>query len=161
MGLIVVAAAAAIAFFVFSPLEPDESVVAEQTAPQAAADTSEASMMADTAAGEEPAASTAEEPEDPVAEEWDPLRSTDGIDPSREGYTIVVYSETSRNRAEDAAERYRDEGYRTGVLEHQDDGAARFRVGVGQFATLPEAADARDRLAGNDLPDDAWVYRVQ
>lgn len=163
-GVIVLVAIAAVAFFASRQDEVQEPPLAEQTEPQVLPDTSASSAAGDTAAAEMPPASLSEEDAEQEAEAADdastPLRSADGIDPSKGGYTIIVYSESSEQRAADVAAQYSAEGFRADVLEYDDDGAMHLRVGIGQFTTLTEAAETRNRLAGNELPDDAWVRRV-
>lgn len=160
---LIVVAAAAIAFFLLVPFEQDGSAVTEQTQPPAAVeDTREAPAGTAGAAGEaaSPAAGDGTPTDPPPAESWEPLRSTDEIELTRDGYTIVVWSEVSRAQAAVEARRYSDQGFRTGVLEPQDDASNRLRVGVGQFDTVEEAAAARDSLAGTAIPNDAWVLRI-
>ena len=69
-------------------------------------------------------------------------------------------SETNEQRARGWAEGWRKQGFRTTVLPHAQDGATLYRVGVGQFALLEEAARVRDALMGNALPQGAWVLRI-
>ncbi len=71
-----------------------------------------------------------------------------------------MYSETSEASAGQVAQEYGDEGFRSGVISSQN-GVTRYRVGVGQFETLEEATEARNQLAGSELPNDAWVHRLQ
>jgi hypothetical protein len=163
-GVIVLVAIAAVAFFALRPDESQAPPLAEQTEPPAIPDTSASSAVDDTTAAEMPPAALPEEEAEQEAESEDddstPLRSSEGIDPSEGGYTIIVYSESSEQRAADVAAQYRAEGFRADVLEYEDDGATHLRVGIGQFTTLTEAAETRNRLAGNELPGDAWVRRV-
>ena len=163
-GVIVLVAIAAVAFFALRQDEVQGPPLAEQTEPQVLPDTSASSAAGDTAAAEMPPAALPEEDAEQEADAADddstPLRSSAGIDPSEGGYTIIVYSESSEQRAADVAAQYSAEGFRADVLEYDDDGAMHLRVGVGQFTTLTEAAETRNRLAGNELPDDAWVRRV-
>jgi len=158
-GVIVLVAIAAVVFFALRPDESQAPPLAEQMEPPAIPDTSASSAVDETTAAEMPPAALSEEAE---AEDDDstPLRSSEGIDPSEGGYTIIVYSESSEQQASDVAAQYRGEGFRADVLEYEDDGATHLRVGIGQFTTLTEAAETRNRLAGNELPGDAWVRRV-
>ena len=89
-----------------------------------------------------------------------PLRGAEPIDRARGGYTIVVASETNEQRAQGWAEGWRKQGFRTTVLPYAQDGVTLYRVGVGQFALLEEAARVRDALMGNELPRGAWVLRI-
>ncbi len=175
-GVIVLAAAAAIMFFSLTPDGPTDPAPTEQTEAPALADNGDAEVADDavgavdatepgeTATGEAPIEESPDEEsppaEDQPADGSTSLRSTDGINVSEGGYTIIVYSESSRQRAAEVSEQYREEGFRTDVLEYQEDGANHLRVGVGQFSTLTEAAETRNSLVGTDLPDDAWVRRV-
>lgn len=103
------------------------------------------------------AAASPDEPEDVPST---PLRSPDGIDPERGGYTVIVASEASRQAAEAVAARYRDQGYRTGIIVGRSGGSTRYRVGIGQFASLGEADAARTELRGDEIPQDAWVTSI-
>ena len=137
-----------------TPTAQDTTTVAASEGPGAAA-----SDTADVAVTTPPADPTSDRP---VAETpLDPLRGTEPIDRTAGGYTLVVFSDFSNSNANRVAATYGDQGFRTGVLDDQDGGRTRFRVGVGQFSTLEEAVAARDRLAGDGLPDDAWVRRIQ
>ncbi len=89
-----------------------------------------------------------------------PLRGAAPIDRALGGYTIVVASETNERRARNWAEIWREQGFRAIVLPYAQDGAALYRVGVGQFDLLEEAARARDALTNSELPQDAWVLRI-
>ena len=89
-----------------------------------------------------------------------PLRGNEDIDRTIGGYTIIVFSETNEERALNAAQNWREQGFRAIVLSDMQDGAPRHRVGVGQFDALEEAARIRDALAGSELPQDAWVLRI-
>ena len=88
------------------------------------------------------------------------LRGGEDIDQALGGYTIVVVSETSEELARNAAQGWREQGFRVIILTDMQDGATRYRVGVGQFDLLEEAALTRDALAGGELPRDAWVFRI-
>ncbi len=89
-----------------------------------------------------------------------PLRGNEPIDRALGGYTIVVASETNEQRARNWAEGWRKQGFRTTVLPYAEDGVTLYRVGVGQFDLLEEAARVRDALMGNELPRGAWVLRI-
>ncbi len=88
------------------------------------------------------------------------LCSNDRIYVERAGWTMVVDSPTERTQAERIAARFRERGYRIGVLATPLDGVVHYRVGVGQFTERTQADDARDRLAGHELPKDTWVAQV-
>ena len=89
-----------------------------------------------------------------------PLRGDEDIDRTLGGYTIIVFSETNEEHARNAAQSWREQGFRVIILPDMQDGAPRYRVGVGQFDLLEEAARIRDTLAGSELPQDAWVLRI-
>ena len=89
-----------------------------------------------------------------------PLRGDEDIDRTIGGYTIIVFSETNEERALSAAQNWREQGFRVILLSDMQDGAPRYRVGVGQFDLIEEAARIRDTLAGSELPPDAWVLRI-
>ena len=46
------------------------------------------------------------------------------------------------------------------ILPYMQNGATRYRVGIGQFDLLEEAVRTRDVLAGDELPQDAWILRI-
>ncbi|MEX0746446.1 MAG: SPOR domain-containing protein [Rhodothermales bacterium] len=167
-AVVVVIAVAAIAYFIFRPGEPQSPPLIDQTplaltdsaaAPDTTATQPEVTAVVPDPAEEEPAEAAA--PIQAPVTESTPLRSADGIEASRGGYTIVVYSETSSEPAEATAQRFRNSGYRTGVLQSRDGGVTRYRVGIGQFRSAGEATRARDSLAGKEIPEDAWVYRIR
>ena len=174
-GILILVAAAAVAYFSLQPSEPAATDLAGPTEQPGTAelrpdgadlqpdegapgpDERATDALGDEDGGDELA--SASTPDAPV-QSASPLRSTEGIDLEADGYTIIVFSETSESAADNVAQEYGAQGFRTGVIRSQE-GAARYRVGVGQFATLEEAAEARDQLAGNELPQDAWVHRLQ
>lgn len=122
--------------------------------PVAAPDTS---LVADTTAAALPA-DTAATSEQPPAD--DPLRSTAPV-VSGQGYTIVVGGATSQQAAEDIANTYRQQGFRTGVLPGRTgSGTAIYRVGVGQFGSIAEAQQALNGLGGA-VPSDAWIHNLR
>lgn len=88
------------------------------------------------------------------------LRGSGEIDRALGGYTIVVSSETNAEQARNTAQSWRERGFRAIVLSDMQNGAPRYRIGVGQFDLLEEAALTRDLLAGDELPPDAWVLRI-
>ena len=89
-----------------------------------------------------------------------PLYSREPIDPSRQGYTLVVSSSRSPRLGEDVSEEYRTRGYRTGILRLQVDRRRLYVVGIGQFETRSDATEARERLA-NRIPYDTWILRIR
>ena len=180
-GVIVLVAAAAITYFSLQPGAMTGTDATAQTETQQPADAS--GVAGETDPTRQPAGETLPEgseqpadgnqtpvdagqseaaaPVDEPAVESTPLRSAEGIDTNAGGFTIVVFSETSQSSATDVVQRYRGEGFRSDLLSSEDGGVSRYRVGVGQFATLEEAVDARNQLAGNELPQDAWVHRLE
>ena len=88
------------------------------------------------------------------------LCSVDRIALERAGWTMVVDSPTERSRAERIAARFRERGYRIGVMATPLDGVVHYRVGVGQFNRRRNADAARDTLAGHGLPKDTWVTQI-
>ena len=88
------------------------------------------------------------------------LCSNDRIFVERAGWTMVVDSPTERTRAEQIAARFRERGYRIGVLAIPLEGVVHYRVGVGQFSQRMQADAARDSLAGRGLPKDTWVTQI-
>lgn len=165
-GLLIVIAAAVVGYFAVQPTEPsetavtpDEPVVSENgAAPEGTTPTDTAATAAGDAVDQPPESDIPTDADQPVST---PLRSSDGIDPSAGGFTIVVYSERNEGTAQDVAEEYAGEGFRAGVVRSDEGGASRYRVGIGQFESLEAAMAARNELAGTELPDDAWVYRIE
>ena len=88
------------------------------------------------------------------------LRGDEDIDQTLGGYTIVVFSETNEERVLNTAQSWREQGFRVIILPDMQNGATRYRVGIGQFDLLEEAARTRDVLAGDELPQDAWILRI-
>ena len=88
------------------------------------------------------------------------LRGDEDIDQTLGGYTIVVFSETNEERARNTAQSWREREFRVIILPDMQDGATRYRVGIGQFDLLEEAVRTRDVLAGDELPQDAWILRI-
>ena len=88
------------------------------------------------------------------------LRGDEDIDQTLGGYTIVVFSETNEERARNTAQSWREQGFRVIILPDMQNGATRYRVGIGQFDLLEEAVRTRDVLAGDELPQDAWILRI-
>jgi len=77
------------------------------------------------------------------------------------GWTIIVGGAVTEAEAEVIAARYRAQGYRTGVLAGVTrEGAAVWRVAVGQFGTSGPAGAALRQLRGT-LPADAWLLRLR
>ena len=89
------------------------------------------------------------------------LRSSEGIDPAAGGYAIVVASVLTQEEAEGIEQRYKNQGYRTGILVETTDGITRFRIGLGQFPTISAATASNSTLRGSGIPADAWVRRIQ
>ena len=96
------------------------------------------------------------------------VKTTDGTDPRIDraagGYTLIVLSSTLRFEAEAAAERFRrhfsSRSLPVDVLVGEINGVSRYRVGLGQVATVAAAVALRNRLAA-DLPPDTWVTRIR
>ena len=88
------------------------------------------------------------------------LRGDEDIDQTLGGYTIVVFSETNEERVLNTAQSWREQGFRVIILPYMQNGATRYRVGIGQFDLLEEAVRTRDVLAGDELPRDAWILRI-
>lgn len=99
-------------------------------------------------------------PNDTLAARPAPLRGDKDIDRTLGGYTIIVFSETNEEHARNAAQSWREQGFRVIILPDMQDDTPRYRVGVGQFDLLEEAARIRDALAASELPRDAWVLRI-
>ena len=151
----------------FATPPPATPVTADNTMPSVADSLSQEAGMDSTITSGSPEDTTASQPptEPPPTQQVDPstpLRSSNGINIAQGGYTIVVSSKTSRNESTPVVVQYRTLGYRTGILEGRGgDDVMRYRIGVGQFSTIAEATAMRNTLAGNDLPNDAWVLRIR
>lgn len=87
------------------------------------------------------------------------LYGSEAIDPGASGWTIIIASEETEHEAEEAAEPYREAGYRVGIFPVQLEGEMRYRVGVGQFTTQEEAEAGRDMLDAM-LPSDSWLLQM-
>ncbi len=170
VGAVAVIVVGAVAWLLFrpAPLDPVEQPLVIPPDTEAVAgnlDTADAALpgledVEDTTAAPVGPPPDQPEPAEP-ADEGTPLRSAAGIDVARGGYTIVVTSAPSQAAAERAAARYSEMGYRTGVISSASGGTTRHRVAVGQFSSLEEADASRTELQGGDLPQDAWIMRIQ
>ena len=76
------------------------------------------------------------------------------------GYSIVVASEATEASANDVARGYRGKGFEARVISSSVGGTRRYRVCLGSYDSTVAAASDRDRLAGVDVPSDAWVLQV-
>ena len=87
-----------------------------------------------------------------------------GIDRSRGGWTIVVTSELQRSDAERTADgfaqRFEALRFPIDILVTNQYAQTRHRVGVGQFDSIQEAS-AILRKFKSDLPNDAWLLRIE
>jgi cell division septation protein DedD len=63
--------------------------------------------------------------------------------PSPTSFWVIVGSFTERGKSDDMAARLKQKGYAASVL---DNGAGRFEIRVGPFASLAEAEPVMDRL---------------
>lgn len=99
------------------------------------------------------------EPEPLPDEDPSPLRSSGSIQPDAGGFTLVVASVPQLERAEAEVERYRELGYRAGIIETAIDGNTSYRVGVGQFFDRSEAMAAWTNLP-DDLPEGTWLLHI-
>ncbi len=118
--------------------------------------------VADTVAATPPPVDTsaAALTDEPVVEppSADPLRSSAAVDPADGGFTWVVGSELNQAAAERRVERYREQGFRAGVVSQEAAGRTRYRVSLGQFDTIAEAEARRSDLP-DDVPSDSWILR--
>lgn len=78
----------------------------------------------------------------------------------RSSYTIVVSSETTESSANDVALSYGNQGHEAQVLSFRVGDEVRYRVCLGNYDSREAAVSDRDRLAGADLPSDAWVIEM-
>ncbi len=159
--IVIIGIIAAGAWFMLSDRTayPARSDISASTSGESA--TGDSSAPEDTLrASEAPAVLAPPATSDPLTARPAPLRGDEDIDRTLGGYTIIVFSETNEERARNAAQSWREQGFRVIILSDMQDGATRYRVGVGQFGLLEEAARIRDALAGSELPRDAWVLRI-
>lgn len=95
------------------------------------------------------------EPEEELAvgteEDLQPIRETEeestfgltgDVKTINGGYTIVVHSLRSMQKAEDRKENLQDSGYRALISKANVQGTTYFRVGLGQFKTVDDALEA-------------------
>lgn len=102
-----------------------------------------------------------DEPAEPVADEAVVYGLTgDLVSGANDGYTIVLYSMRRSNNADAAAERLRNDGYRTIVAERTVGGDRMYRVSVGQFESVSSA-----QQQANNLPEpyrnQNFIQRIQ
>ena len=163
LGVVAAVVVGTLAVLWFMNREPVVDPVAERSAPTVA-DTAAASPSVPSPAAEalsDTAAAAAEAvPEEPEpAPSADPLRSTAGIDVGEGGFTWVVASEFDRASAEAAVADFRAQGFRAGVVAEEAGGRTRYRVALGQFASLDEANQHRPNLPAG-VPADTWLLRL-
>lgn len=86
------------------------------------------------------------------------------IDPSAGGWTIIVASRADRSGASSLADAFRErfdaQQLPIGVIPGTVDNSTRYRVGIGQFDSQSEAERFVDEF-GSELPDGAWILRLQ
>ncbi len=86
------------------------------------------------------------------------------VDRRAGGYTIVASSQASRREAiafaESLAANLQDESLPIDVFRGTAEGRARYRVGIGQFATIESAALEMERLSSR-LPGGVWILRIR
>jgi len=89
--------------------------------------------------------------------------SSQDLNPSAGGYTIVVASRTQRIPAEELVRNYREalssQDVPIGLLTGEAEGQTRYRIGVGQFSSRSTAQSFLEK-AGDKLPDGAWVLSL-
>ena len=132
-----------------TPVEP-------QTTQQPQVETEEPPVTAETDVTEaEPESS--DEVEESVAEEPEDVEATtdpsepyglegDIVDSANDGFTIVLHSMRNEQAARSAADQLSNAGYRSMVTERDVDGSTVYRVGVGQFPSIPDAQEAAKEL---------------
>jgi hypothetical protein len=118
-----------------------------------------------TSEGSEVAAQESAPPPQPeVAEVQVEPWSPGTVDRRAGGFTIVASSQASRREAIAFAERLaadlQDESLPIDVFRGTAEGRARYRVGIGQFATIESAALAMERLSSR-LPGGVWILRIR
>lgn len=84
----------------------------------------------------------------------------DIIDEGNNGYTVVLHSLRSEERANEIAGELKNDGYRTMVNGRTVDGRAVFRVSVGQF---PSISDAQEEAAELPTPynEQNFIQRIR
>jgi hypothetical protein len=78
------------------------------------------------------------------------------VDPAAGGWTLVVFAARAPGPAEDQATRYREAGYRTGVVPAPSGGRTWYRTAIGQFASEADAVRLSDRLPPRAAAE-AWA----
>ncbi|NNE46772.1 MAG: hypothetical protein HKN37_08935 [Rhodothermales bacterium] len=115
-------------------------------------------------ASEGAAQEAAPPPQPEVAEAQVEPWSPGTVDRRAGGYTIVASSQASRREAiafaESLASNLQDESLPIDVFRGTAEGRARYRVGVGQFATIESAALEMERLS-SQLPAGVWILRIR
>ncbi len=74
-------------------------------------------------------------------------------------FSWVVVSTTSRSEAEEIRSSHLEAGHQSHIIEAVVNGAPRYRVTLGSYATSADAQAARSTL-GSVLPADAWVLEA-
>lgn len=141
------------------PVPADTSEVAAAVVPNdSAAQADPVALDAATNPSTEPAASEPVQTA-PPSEPADPLRGAAGIDRADGGFSWIVASEFSREPAERRVADFRDRGFRADVIAEETGGRTRYRVALGQFASIEEAERFRSDLPAG-VPPDTWLLRL-
>lgn len=75
-------------------------------------------------------------------------------------FTIVVHSMRNAGMAENTAEELRQEGYRTSVTQRTVDGQVVYRIGIGQFESIPSAM-AEAEILPEPYRNQNFIHRLQ
>lgn len=78
---------------------------------------------------------------------------------ANDGYTIVILSMRDRQRAKDIFDKMNQKGYRTLIVSAIVSGEKYWRVGVGQFETIPDAQKNAKRLPA-PYNDNFFIKRI-
>lgn len=81
-------------------------------------------------------------------------------DEIRSEYTIVVHSLRSLSKAESNRDNLRDQGYRALISRARVNGVMRYRVGIGQFASVEAAQNAIDQIP-EPYRENNFIKRIQ
>ena len=80
------------------------------------------------------------------------------VDTDSDDWTLIVHSFRSPAEADASAARYRDAGYRVGIVDSAD--GRWHRVVIGQFGSRADALRLRDRLPPQ-APADTWAQSLR
>lgn len=144
-----------------TPLPPDTLAVAAQTGSDTTTTSTTGPAVAPDSVESDSPPEASPEPATVAPPLPDPVAPAgQAFDTTAPGYTLIVGSTTSEDEALATMRRFDELGLPLAVLAYQEDGATRYRLAVGQYASAAEADQARQTLAER-LPAGTWVRRIQ